>query len=1015
MTLNPAQQKAVTGCGIQLVIAGPGSGKTRVITEKILHLLGQGVPPESILALTFSDKAAREMLDRLEEKTDTADLTVQTFHAFCLQVLEDNVLESGLNFSSGLITRTNQLVWGMKNIDSFGIGAIEIGNNAAGVIESVIDGISAFRDELITPDTLSRYLREKEPASPDEQVTLAQLADLHRVYVAYEHYKRAGMLLDYDDMITEAVRLFQEKPHILSRYRSRFTHILVDEFQDTNYAQFVLLSLLGGEQICVVGDDDQTIYRFRGAYAGNMAAFREQYAVTETLLDENYRNSAKILAVAGTLMAHAPGRQEKPLVTGNPPGDDVVVAECENDAAEAHYVLREIQRLQGMTFTPRNEEEARNYQLRDVAILCRKRADGLKFYDLLRRHGIPCEFSGEVDFFGLPAVRDIVAWLRVIDNPLATGIYVNRVMRRAGIPEVVLQRVNARANDIAWKDEKTDGVYEALTTTSGLAPADAHALAELHRLIAGCIARKNDQAVPELIYTLMMQATGIYRATLDDDRAQERQALHALLDLATQYDSVTRDATLTDFLGYLDLLRSFPVEIEETPDRDAVRIMTIHASKGREFPVVFLADLAQRKFPADYRRKAFFVPRDLVRGLRTGEDERALHLQEERRLCYVAMTRAQSRLYLTRAKRYGENKTESKPSRFLTEIGYTDNPFVSVISVPAEASVLRTEGSDPLQDYRHQLEDRILNAVSELRTGTALRHLIELEHVRMLAEGQDPETLDPVTLYPDPPVTTAHLRQFVQGEKIPLLPESLHFSASSLQTYQECPMKYKFQKVLLVPSVPKPYFSLGSVVHTVIEHLSRDQQEGIAPTRDRALMMLDQFWTRTGFSSRTQESQKRGEAGRLLDTYLAWQAENPNTILDIEQGFSFLLSGHPVTGYIDRVEQTPAGGYVVIDFKTGKKPGDLTKKSLPDNIQLNLYSLAVQELYGVLPQKTSLYFLGDDNQVDYIPTPESIAAFQETMNGLVEKILAEEFPATPSWGCRWCDYSLLCGEGEREE
>ena len=247
MPLSPSQHKAVTDTGVQLILAGPGSGKTRVITEKILHLIQKGVKPENILALTFSDKAAHEMLERLEKQTNTSDLTVSTFHSFALSVLEDNVLESGLSFSSGIISRANQLVWGLKNIDTFGFEHIEVGNNAVEIIESIIDGISAFRDELISPDELDAYLTAKkgQELTVEEREYLDKLEDLLKVYRAYEHYKRAENLLDFDDMIHEAVRLFDKRPAILRRYRERFTHILVDEFQDTNYAQLQLHQAAG--------------------------------------------------------------------------------------------------------------------------------------------------------------------------------------------------------------------------------------------------------------------------------------------------------------------------------------------------------------------------------------------------------------------------------------------------------------------------------------------------------------------------------------------------------------------------------------------------------------------------------------------------------------------------------------------------------------------------------------------------------------------------------------------------
>ncbi|HEY3274006.1 MAG TPA: UvrD-helicase domain-containing protein, partial [Methanocella sp.] len=276
---NPAQKKAIEESGAQLVLAGPGSGKTRVITGKILHLIRNGVRPEQILALTFTDKAAEEMRDRLDKEIDTSQLTIGTFHSFCLEVLQDNILDSGVSFSSGIVSRTSQLVWGLKNIDRFGLEHVELGNNGKEIIEAMIDGISAFRDELITPDELADYLRKKdaEELENDERDFVNKLKDLLKVYRAYEQYKRNETLIDFDDMITLASHLFEQKPAVLEHYRKRYLHILVDEFQDTNYAQLYLIKQLAGDNVCVVGDDDQSIYRFRGAYLTNFRDFKDHF------------------------------------------------------------------------------------------------------------------------------------------------------------------------------------------------------------------------------------------------------------------------------------------------------------------------------------------------------------------------------------------------------------------------------------------------------------------------------------------------------------------------------------------------------------------------------------------------------------------------------------------------------------------------------------------------------------------------------------------------------------------
>jgi DNA helicase II / ATP-dependent DNA helicase PcrA len=1016
MPPNPRQQEAISGTGIQLIIAGPGSGKTRVIIEKIQYLIRQGVPPSAILALTFSEKAAQEMESRLEQVMDIADLTVQTFHSFCLDVLKDNVLETGLNFSSGLISRANQLVWGLRNIDSFGFAHIEVGNNASGVIESIIDGISAFRDELITPEELRTFLsaKEDEVLPVDERGYLGQLADLLTVYAAYERYKRSEMLLDYDDMITEAVRLFTEKPHILQRYKERFRYILVDEFQDTNYAQFTLVKLLCGDHLCAVGDDDQTIYRFRGAYFGNFQDFRQSFdPYQETLLDQNYRNSQKILTLALQLMMRTPNRNEKPLFTGNSPGEDVVVAECEDEQTEALFVLQEIQRLQKISFFSRRDGQERLFAPRDIAILCRRRTEGIKFHRTLRQHGIPCEFVGEVDFFGMPVVRDMLAYLKAIQNPIENGIALNRILRGAGVPETVVQTINLAARTRARKGSSGDGVFLAMQAGDGI---EARYLPQVQEIVAhleDLMSRKHTLTLPETVFEVMMRSTGIYRTALADETGQQRLVLHQLYAIAQEYDAITREPGIADFLEYVDLLSRFSLEVEENEEGDAVQILTIHRSKGKEFPVVFIADLAQRKFPLDFRRKPFSVPRALARGLTAGEDERALYLQEERRLCYVAMTRAEERLYLTRSRWYGENQQESRPSAFLSEIAYQSNPIIRVVQVPAEQAVFSVETRGPLDRYRSSLQEQIVHAVSEMRTKAALQHLLELEKVRLAAEGSDAGAFDRAQFL-NVPESESNLALLIHGQRVPLITDAHTFSASSLQAYEQCPLKYKFAHVLSVPSLPKPFFSLGSAVHEVIEHLSKDRMRGIALDRDRALQYLDSFWQPDGFSSQTQERERRRQAEQMLGTYLLWEAENQNRILEVEHGFRFVFFDRIMKGYIDRVEQTPAGRYIVLDYKTGAKPSDLTKKSLPQNIQLNFYSLAIQETFGVLPERASLYYIKEKTIVDYRPTVDSIAGFKEYLTSLIGQICAEQFPARPSYsGCRWCDYASLCEGKER--
>jgi len=1015
MHLNPAQLDAVTRQGIQLILAGPGSGKTRVITEKIRYLISMGVPPSNILALTFSDKAAQEMRDRSDSVPQSADLTVSTFHSFCLSVLEENRLDSGINFSSGVISRANQLVWGLKNIDSFGFEHIEVGNNAVDVIEAIIDGISAFRDELISPDELAHYLKKKEnvTVSAEESAYLEKLSDLIKVYRAYERFKREEMLLDYDDMIHETCRLFERKPLILRRYRERFTHILVDEFQDTNYAQLQLIKMLAGDHLCVVGDDDQTIYRFRGAYLTNMQDFLQHFRDAQViLLTHNYRSTQTILTLALALMRHAPNRREKQLLTDNPPGEPVKVVHCENETTEASYVIGEIERLLGTRFLSRREKVERPYTYKDFAIICRRRRDGAKFYQLLRDRGIPAEFVGEMEFFSAPVIRDLLAYLKIINNPLTAGIPLNRVMKISGIPETEVQKINAVARRATFGNPYNDGVFEAMRSIDSLAPHHATAIRELLGTLDALIMEKDRGPLTALVHHLMMQATDLYARALEDETGQDILLLNHFLTITREYEEITKDATVDSFLTYLRFLSGFSIEVGETDVADSVKVLTVHKSKGKEFPVVFVADLAVNRFPLQYQAKEFFVPNDLSKGMKTTHDEKALFEQEERRLLYVAMTRAEDLLYLTRAKWYGNNKNPTKQSKFLDELPLDDPSLVQKVEVPAVVSAPALRGKTALEKYQQTLQYQAKRAIHQLHLQTALQHIVTLEKIRLISEGKDLSSFNR-NAFLTFTENDAEIETLMQGRTPCLVGESHTFSASGLSTYERCPLKYKFQYVLQIPSLSRTFFDLGSAVHTVIEHLSKKQREGIAPTKEMALALLDTAWSTAAYESKSHEMKDRATAEALLDTYLTWQAGNPNRILEAEKRFQISLGGRRLNGVIDRIEETPDGEIVVIDFKTGSKPGNLSKNTIRDDIQMNLYSLAIREIYGKLPVKASLYYLGPNKTYDYTPTLETIGTFEERVVNLIKSICAEEFSPRPDYQtCKWCDYKDFCEEGD---
>ena len=811
-------------------------------------------------------------------------------------------------------------------------------------------------------------------------------------------------------MVPKRVRLLEKKPRIRDEYRSQYSHVLVDEFQDTNYVQLQLIKLLAGDQLCVVGDDDQTIYRFRGAYLTNLNDFKTTWeGCCETLLDRNYRSSSTILELALELMSAAPNRTPKKIGTDNPAGEPVVLARCANETAEVSFIRDEIARLLETEFLPRKEQAPRKFRYRDIAILCRRRAQGVALARALSQEGIPCTFRGEVELFKLPEIRDVMAWLRVVDNPVGNGISLYRLMRSAGIGEVAVQRLHAGARRFRDRDLGDDGVLTAMRHAQDLVPFEAPFIAELVASIDRFIGEKETLTLPQLAHAVMMHGAGMYQVAIGKADPQAIAALNTFYGIATEYDAITRNADLPGFLEYLTVMSAFRVEVETEDEENAVQIMTVHKSKGTEYPAVIVSDLSERRFPLTFRSKEFVVPEDLARGLRTGDDEKELFLQEERRLLYVAMTRAEERLYLTQIRQHGSNKRETKPSIFLRELDVDQNPLIRTVEVESisDTELVAGEVQNPLETRRQTAIRHLTHAAVEARYTKAFYHLVELERLRVLAEGGDPTTFDPASyLSVQLPPAEAHL--WNSRTKPFEIPKTFAFSASSIGCYDNCPLKFKLEYLLEIPTPPKTYLGLGTAVHATVELLSKDRQKGIARSRDEAIAILQASWDSSAYTSKKQEDEYWGKALALLDNYFAWEAANENTVLEVERRFSFSYGDHLMRGKIDRLERRPDGSLVVVDFKTGSTSSAPSRNTVKEEIQLNLYALAIYHEFRELPAETAYLYLKETKYIPYAPTLEAIKAFRDRLDGLINGIRAGRFPAVQSYQCTWCDYKEIC-------
>ncbi|ADL08492.1 DNA helicase PcrA [Thermosediminibacter oceani] len=648
--LNEEQRKAVTHPGGPLLIlAGAGSGKTRVLTYRIAYLIEKmGVDPGSIMAITFTNKAAQEMKERIEKLLPWArGMLVSTFHSACVRILRSDIDKLGYNKNFIIFDTQDQLVLIRDCIKALGLDEKKYAPTA------VLNYIGRAKDRLQTPEEChdrAKDIREKA---------------MSRVYELYQKRLKESNALDFDDLIMKTVELFRKNPEVLSYYQNRFRHILVDEYQDTNRAQYVLVKLLAEKHrnLCVVGDDDQSIYGFRGADIRNILDFEEDFPdATVIRLEQNYRSTQNILDAANSVISHNFDRKQKSLWTENGRGDKIYLATLGNEHEEAFFIAREIEKLVNM----------KNFRFRDFAVLYRTNAQSRVLEEMMVKMGLPYKIVGGVRFYQRREIKDILAYLRVVANP-SDNVSLLRIINvpRRGIGEATVETLKLLA------EEREKSVYHIMKEElAELSSRVRSKLRDFVDMIDDFIKKAGELSVPDLI-AYILDRSG-YLKELEAENTPDAQSrienLKEMIGVAIEFEKKFPGAALQDFLAEIALVSDVD-EFDE--DRDAVILMTLHSAKGLEFPVVFLSGMDEGIFP---HSRAMF-----------DEEE----LEEERRLCYVGITRAKKRLYLTRAwsrNLYG-NTSYYSASRFIDEI-------------PARLIKEIRPGDDTLEEEEKPREDK---------------------------------------------------------------------------------------------------------------------------------------------------------------------------------------------------------------------------------------------------------------------------------------------------------------------
>lgn len=668
-TLNKEQLQAIKHkSGPLLVIAGAGTGKTTVITERVKYLIERNLArPDEILALTFTQKAAEEMQERIDIALPYGytNMWILTFHSFCERILRREALQIGLDPRYKLMTQAETVQLIKNNFFKFKLNYFRPLGNPYKFIDGMIQHFSRLQDENITPGEYLKwaYHLSKKDYEEKEIIKWQELANAYRTY---EELKVREGLMDFGDLITKVIQLFKDRPNVLKEYQKQFKYILIDEFQDTNYAQNELALLLAktkNENITVVGDDDQSIYRFRGAAVSNIIAFRKNFPKAKiVVLTQNYRSTKKILESSYKLIQNNnPDRLEvvekidKKLKTDKKEGKKVQYFHTARVEQEAEAVAKEIKKL------------SKIYDYKDFAILVRANNHSEPFIRAIQRMGIPYQFLGPGRLFRQSEIIDLVSYLKVLYN-FDDSISFHRILS--------LDIFDINPRDIAKLGNHAKKFNLSLFETGEKADEIAisndskEKIKKIIEMIDKHLGLIKKESAGQILY-YFLEESGVLKTLLDPQSADAQKRagnISKFFDKLKTYEVDHTDASVQAVVDWIDL----SMEVGESPlvaDTDwteinAVNILTIHSSKGLEFPVVFLVNLVAQRFPTAERHEQIPIPEELIKEILPIGD---YHLEEERRLFYVGMTRAKDLLFLTAANYYGEGKREKKISPFVYE------------------------------------------------------------------------------------------------------------------------------------------------------------------------------------------------------------------------------------------------------------------------------------------------------------------------------------------------------------
>ncbi len=990
--LNKEQKEAVThDKGPLLIVAGAGTGKTTVITRRIAWLIAQKLAlPSEILALTFTDKAAGEMEERVDELVPYGfvDTWISTFHAFGDRILRDHALDLGLTTDFRVLSKPEQVIFMQDNLEAFDLKYFSPLGNPTKHIDALLGHFSKLKDEIISP---AEYLgfadkKLKSAQDSDEKLEAEKTLEIARAYERYQELMAEAGNLDFGDQINILIHLLKTQPAILKKYQKQCKYILVDEFQDTNYAQNELLKLLAGGKdsgqakmthaplqgagqaqgghgnITVVGDDDQSIYRFRGAAISNILQFPKDYPrCKQIVLTENYRSTQAILDSAYKLIKHNnPDRLEVKnnivkKLTSRFDADSVEPIHLHSDTltAETDRVAKMIKEY---------FDEGR-YSFKDFAILSRSRRNAEDFIHALNHYGIPYKFSGSSGLYSRAEIRLLINFAKVLissgDNlafyHLITsdvyGMNVSEAVKLNEISQKNKRSLNDVANAINFSKSKSDWIPASAGMTDEARAILDRALKDLKNF------REESKKLTagQVIYMFLKETGYLSKLVTESEKSAEAQVaiqnIAKFFERIGDFEKVSEDKSIVNFVRHLKALMDAgddPAMAEVDPDLEAVSVLTVHSAKGLEFPVVFVVSLVSDSFPTRKRAEQLPIPEELIKeSLPEGD----WHLQEERRLFYVGMTRAKEILYLTSAEDYG-GKRARKVSQFVLE----------AIDKPASA-----------------------------------KEKVKLDKVEVIKRFKKRDEI----VIP---------KKFYDGKGL------LTLNPHQIDDYLSCPKKFEYIHILRVPIMTHHSVVYGSAIHKAIEAYFVAKKAGKKVSLDDLIEVFSANWRSEGFITREHEDKRFNQGKKSLGEFFA-REEGKKPPEEVEAKFEIPLKdlNVKIRGRFDAVyvkcktENVKCEQTEIRDFKTSEVENqEQADKKAKTNRQLSVYALAKQTETGIIPE-VSLYFV-DSGLVGKVQKKEKdLDKVRGEIEKVVEGIKKENFKASPGFGeCSRCAYREIC-------